>query len=84
MSLRLDRTLPKGVDFKEAAIYGVAGFTAALSVDALQKHGFGFQKMVKVVVTGSTGGVGSVSVALLSHLGYNVVASTGKKEERNF
>lgn len=75
--------LPEGLTVKEAAIYGVAGFTAALSVDALQKHGI-VPEDGEVVVTGSTGGVGSVSVALLSHLGYNVVASTGKKEEREF
>ena len=75
--------LPEGLTIKEAAIYGVAGFTAALSVDALQKHGIGPEDG-EVVVTGSTGGVGSVSVALLSHLGYNVVASTGKKEEIEF
>ena len=75
--------LPEGLTAKEAAIYGVAGFTAALSVDALQKHGI-VPEDGEVVVTGSTGGVGSVSVALLSHLGYNVVASTGKKEESEF
>ena len=75
--------LPEGLTVKEAAIYGVAGFTAALSVDALQKHGIGSEDG-EIVVTGSTGGVGSVSVALLSHLGYNVVASTGKKEESEF
>ena len=57
--------------------------TAALSVDALQKHGVNPENG-EIVVTGSTGGVGSVSVALLSHLGYNVVASTGKKEEIEF
>jgi putative YhdH/YhfP family quinone oxidoreductase len=75
--------LPEGITVKEGAIYGVAGFTAALSVDALQKHGVGSEDG-EIVVTGSTGGVGSVSVALLSHLGYTVVASTGKKEESEF
>ena len=75
--------LPEGMTVKEAAIYGVAGFTAALSVDALQKHGVNPEDG-EIVVTGSTGGVGSVSVALLSHLGYNVVASTGKKVEFEF
>jgi len=75
--------LPEGMTFKEAAIYGVAGFTAALSVDALQKHGVN-PEHGEIVVTGSTGGVGSVSVALLSLLGYTVVASTGKKEESEF
>ena len=75
--------LPEGMTFKEASIYGVAGFTAALSVDALQKHGVS-PDQGEIVVTGSTGGVGSVSVALLSLLGYTVVASTGKKEESEF
>ena len=75
--------LPEGMTFKEASIYGVAGFTAALSVDALQKHGVN-PEQGEIVVTGSTGGVGSVTVALLSLLGYTVVASTGKKEESEF
>ena len=75
--------LPEGMTFKEASIYGVAGFTAALSVDALQKYGVS-PEQGEIVVTGSTGGVGSVSVALLSLLGYTVVASTGKKEESEF
>ena len=75
--------LPEGMTSKEASIYGVAGFTAALSVDALQKYGVN-PEQGEVVVTGSTGGVGSVSVALLSLLGYTVVASTGKKEESEF
>ncbi len=75
--------LPEGMTFKEASIFGVAGFTAALSVDALQKYGVN-PEQGEIVVTGSTGGVGSVSVALLSLLGYTVVASTGKKEESEF
>jgi len=75
--------LPEGMTSKEASIYGVAGFTAALSVDSLQKYGVN-PEQGEVVVTGSTGGVGSVSVALLSLLGYTVVASTGKKEESEF
>ena len=75
--------LPEGMTFKEASIYGVAGFTAALSVDSLQKYGVN-PEQGEIVVTGSTGGVGSVTVALLSLLGYTVVASTGKKEESEF
>ena len=75
--------LPEGMTFKEASIFGVAGFTAALSVDSLQKYGVN-PEQGEIVVTGSTGGVGSVSVALLSLLGYTVVASTGKKEESEF
>ena len=75
--------LPDGLSLKEAMIYGTAGYTAALSVDALQKYGINPEDG-EIVVTGSTGGVGSVSVALLSHLGYSVAASTGKKKENEF
>jgi len=75
--------LPESLSLKDAMVYGVAGFTAALSVDALQKYGVS-PEQGEIVVTGSTGGVGSVSVALLSLLGYTVVASTGKKEESEF
>jgi len=75
--------LPEGLSVKEAMIYGTAGYTAALSVHALLKHGVTPERG-EVVVTGSTGGVGSVSVALLSNLGYNVVAATGKTEETEF
>ena len=75
--------LPDGLSVKEAMIYGTAGYTAALSVHALLKHGV-TPDQGEVVVTGSTGGVGSVSVALLSNLGYKVVAATGKTEETEF
>jgi putative YhdH/YhfP family quinone oxidoreductase len=75
--------LPDGLTLKEAMIYGTAGYTAALSVHALLKHGVTPDRG-EVIVTGSTGGVGSVSVALLSNLGYKVVAATGKKEETEF
>ena len=75
--------LPEGLSLKDSMIFGTAGYTAALSVHALQKHGI-TPEQGEIVVTGSTGGVGSVSVALLSHLGYTVVASTGKKEETDF
>jgi len=75
--------LPEGLSFKDAMVYGTAGFTAALSVNALQKHGVS-PEQGEIVVTGSTGGVGSISVALLSHLGYNVVAATGKTNETEY
>jgi acrylyl-CoA reductase (NADPH) len=75
--------LPEGLSFKDAMVYGTAGFTAALSVHALQKHGVS-PEQGEIVVTGSTGGVGSISVALLSHLGYNVVAATGKTNETEY
>lgn len=69
--------LPKGLSMREAMILGTAGFTAALSVDALQASGV-TPDGGPVLVTGSTGGVGSVAVSILSELGYEVAASTGK------
>ena len=75
--------LPEGLSLKEAMIYGTAGYTAALSVHALQKHGI-TPDQGEIIVTGSTGGVGSISVLLLSNLGYDVLASTGKSSETDF
>ena len=75
--------LPKGLSLRESMIYGTAGFTAGLCVNALQHHGL-TPKRGPIVVTGSTGGVGSVSVALLAGLGYSVSASTGKPDAENF
>ena len=63
----------------QAAAIGTAGFTAAMSVDAIRQHGV-VPGDGPVLVTGATGGVGSVSVDLLAGLGYEVVASTGKAE----
>ncbi|GJF10105.1 alcohol dehydrogenase [Mycolicibacterium cyprinidarum] len=63
----------------EAAAIGTAGFTAAMSVNALRAHGI-TPSDGPVLVTGATGGVGSVSVDLLAGLGYEVVASTGKAQ----
>jgi len=62
---------------RDAVAIGTAGFTAAMSVEALQRHGIKPEDG-PIVVTGATGGVGSVSVDLLSAAGYHVVASTGK------
>ncbi|SDI40494.1 NADPH:quinone oxidoreductase family protein [Alteribacillus bidgolensis] len=75
--------LPEGLDLKEAMIYGTAGFTAGLSVIRLEEEGI-TPESGTVLVTGATGGVGSMAVAMLAHLGYNVVASTGKSSEHNY
>jgi putative YhdH/YhfP family quinone oxidoreductase len=75
--------LPQGLTLKEAMILGTAGFTAALSVYELQQSGITPDRG-SVLVTGSTGGVGSVSVAILSQLGYEVIASTGKKDMEEY
>ncbi|KWX57737.1 MDR family oxidoreductase [Mycobacterium sp. NAZ190054] len=66
----------------DAAAVGTAGFTAAMSVNAVRAHGI-VPSDGPVLVTGATGGVGSVSVDLLAGLGYEVVASTGKSEARD-
>lgn len=71
--------LPDGLDAVEAISLGVAGFTAALSVKRLLAHGITPQGG-EVLVTGATGGVGSVAVMLLAKLGFRVVALTGKED----
>jgi acrylyl-CoA reductase (NADPH) len=75
--------LPKGLTLKEAMVIGTAGFTAALSVQRLEENGVTTEKG-SVLVTGATGGVGSFAVAILSKLGYQVVASTGKHSQEEF
>jgi len=73
--------LPEGLDPRAAMIVGTAGFTAALSVDALERWGL-TPGAGPVLVTGASGGVGSLAVAMLAARGYHVVASTGKVHER--
>jgi acrylyl-CoA reductase (NADPH) len=69
--------LPEGLTLEQAMALGTAGFTAMLSVMALEEHGLAPGDR-EVVVTGATGGVGSLAIAILANLGYNVVGSTGK------
>ena len=71
--------MPNGLDSRTAMMIGTAGYTAALSVDALEKAGLK-PGSGPVLVTGATGGVGSVAVGMLALRGYEVVASTGKPE----
>lgn len=71
--------LPPGLTTRDAMVLGTAGITAALSVAALEEHGVSPDRG-EVVVTGATGGVGSLAVMLLGKLGYKVVAVTGKPE----
>lgn len=82
--LRIDSgsaiTLPTAFTPEQAAAIGTAGFTAALSVDALLHQGVKPEDG-EVLVTGATGGVGSISIHLLKQLGYQVVALTGRVEE---
>jgi acrylyl-CoA reductase (NADPH) len=74
--------LPPGLTTRQAMAIGTAGFTAMLAVIALEKHGLGLGS--EVLVTGSTGGVGSTAIALLSNLGYKVVASTGRTTLKSY
>ena len=75
--------LPAGLSAKQAMAIGTAGYTAMLSVIALERHGITPDKG-DVLVTGANGGVGSFAITLLSKLGYNVVASTGRTEEADY
>jgi acrylyl-CoA reductase (NADPH) len=75
--------LPEAMSARDAMAIGTAGFTAMLSVLALEKHGLA-PKDGPVVVTGAAGGVGSVATAVLSKLGYHVIASTGRMSEADY
>lgn len=71
---------PQGLSLREAMILGTAGLTAALCVDKLERVGLSPDDG-PVLVTGATGGVGSIAVMLLSSLGYQVAAATGKAKQ---
>src|SRR5690554_6351617 len=75
--------LPRELTPAEAMAVGTAGYTAMLCVMALERHGITPERG-PVVVTGAAGGVGSVAVAVLSKLGYHVIASTGRPAEAGF
>jgi putative YhdH/YhfP family quinone oxidoreductase len=74
---------PQGLSLREAMVLGTAGLTAALCVDKLEQAGV-TPDAGPILVTGATGGVGSVAVALLATLGYQVAASTGKTQQGEF
>ena len=74
---------PERFSAKQAMAIGTAGYTAMLCVLALERHGLKPGEG-EVLVTGATGGVGSTAVALLSKLGYSVVAATGKASEEAY
>lgn len=76
-------TLPQGISLEEAMMLGTAGLTAAYCLEKLLTNGLS-PEHGPVLVTGATGGVGSVAVSLLSQLGYDVVASTGKTDAHDW
>ncbi|HEY5993203.1 MAG TPA: YhdH/YhfP family quinone oxidoreductase [Gallionellaceae bacterium] len=75
--------LPQGLTSLEAMALGTAGFTAALAIHRLEQNELTPDKG-KVVVTGATGGVGSLAIQMLARLGYHVVAVTGKDGEHDY
>jgi acrylyl-CoA reductase (NADPH) len=74
--------MPNGLDARAAMAIGTAGFTAAMSVDALERHGLR-PGGGPVLVTGASGGVGSAAVAILAARGHEVWAATGKPDEHD-
>ena len=75
--------LPDHLTMKEAMTFGTAGFTAALSIHQLEKNGL-TPENGPVLVTGATGGVGSMAVSMLAKRNYDVIASTGKESEHDY
>jgi acrylyl-CoA reductase (NADPH) len=73
--------LPAGLSLRESMIYGTAGFTAGLALTKLEENGL-LPDGGDVLVTGATGGLGSLAVSILARAGYSVVAATGKTEEQ--
>jgi acrylyl-CoA reductase (NADPH) len=75
--------MPAGMTGREAMAIGTAGYTAMLAMLALERHGVTPERG-PVLVTGAAGGVGSVAIALLAKLGYQVVAATGRSSEADY
>ncbi len=75
--------LPEGLDLETAMLYGTAGFTAMYGIKRLQRELIAPQNG-KVLVTGATGGVGSLAVFFLAELGFEVIAATGKLDRSGF
>ena len=73
---------PAGLSLRESMIFGTAGFTAALSI--LRLVDFGMDPADEILVTGASGGVGSIAVSILSHSGYSVTALNSLQDEREF
>jgi putative YhdH/YhfP family quinone oxidoreductase len=75
--------LPDGLSEREAMIYGTAGFTAAQCVNAIVDRGIAPERG-PILVTGATGGVGCIAVAILAKLGFHVAAVTGKADQHDW
>jgi len=75
--------LPEGMTLKQTMQFGTAGLTAQLCINKLEHNGLK-KEQGPVLVTGATGGVGSIAIALLANAGYTVVASSGKPEQTDY
>ncbi|MCD8882644.1 oxidoreductase [Mammaliicoccus sciuri] len=74
--------LPKGLSSKESMIYGTAGFTAALSIFELQNNGMTVEQQPEILVSGATGGVGSIAIQILSKIGYKNITAIVRKDRQ--
>lgn len=74
--------LPAGLNLKTAMIFGTAGLTAALSVNALEKQGLRQNKDAAILITGASGGVGSLAIGILKSLGYHNITALSRKKEQ--
>lgn len=74
--------LPDNLSLKDAMVFGTAGFTGALSIMALEEKGMDVNNNPRILVTGSTGGVGSIAVQILSKIGYKNIAALVRKEHQ--
>jgi acrylyl-CoA reductase (NADPH) len=75
--------LPAGMSARDAMAIGTAGYTAMLAVMALERHGV-TPAQGPAVVTGAAGGVGSTAISLLASAGFQVIASTGRAQEKDY
>lgn len=72
--------MPSGLSMKDVMVFGTAGFTAAQSIDALERHGLADNKDARVIITGATGGVGSIALQLLKKAGYTNLTALVRKD----
>ncbi len=76
--------VPEGLTTEQCMAIGTAGYTAMLAVMTLEEHGLTPDSEGEMLVTGASGGVGSIAVSLLANLGYRVAAATGRKETHGY
>ena len=74
--------IPKVMSIKESMVYGTAGFTAALSIFELEKYGMNIKSQPEILVSGATGGVGSVAIQILRKIGYENITAIVRKEKQ--